>query len=162
MNNRKFSGRNLHHRDDHPSSIQQISHDLTLDSHRTRLLERLLLSRSRSQRHFGVDRESSILLSGLSTAVSASEVATTTSAEPEFSVKSSQISRPKLTQSQHHQPPSTNSSFNIELLLQQAREKIIHSEATKECPAGKNKLTWEKWNYVLKSISRNFFYLLCI
>ena len=104
MNNRKFSGRNLHHRDDHPSSIQQISHDLTLDSHRTRLLERLLLSRSRSQRHFGVDRESSILLSGLSTAVSASEVATTTSAEPEFSVKSSQISRPKLTQSQHHQP----------------------------------------------------------
>ena len=137
MNNRKFSGRNLHHRDDNPSSIQQISHDLTLDSHRTRLLERLLLSRSRSQRHFGVDRESSILLSGLSTAVSASEVATTTSAEPEFSVKSSQISRPKLTQSQHHQPPSTNSSFNIELLLQQAREKIIHSEATKECPAGK-------------------------
>ena len=147
VNNRKFSGRNLHHRDDHPSSIQQISHDLTLDLHRTRLLERLLLSRSRSQRHFGVDRESSILLSGLSTAVSASEVATTTSAEPEFSVKSSQISRPKLTQSQHHKPPSTNSSFNIELLLQQAREKIIHSEATKECPAGKKKLTWEKWNY---------------
>ena len=101
--NRNFAARNLH-RD---PSIQQITHDLTLDSHRARLLERLLLTR---QRHFG-DRE--ILLSGLSTAVSASEVAAAASTE---------AGGPKLTQPQ---PPP----FNIEVLLQQAREKIIHSEA---------------------------------
>ena len=110
--NRNFAARNLH-RD---PSIQQITHDLTLDSHRARLLERLLLTR---QRHFvGGDRE--ILLSGLSTAVSASEVAAAAAAT---TTASTEAGGPKLTQ------PPAPPPFNIEVLLQQAREKIIHSEA---------------------------------
>ena len=117
--NRNFAARNLH-RD---PSIQQID----LDSHRARLLERLLLTRS--QRHFGDERD--ILLSGLSAgAVSASEV---TAAATTTAASIAEAASPKLTHQPHHQP----APFNIEILLQQAREKIIHSEAAKEYPGKK-------------------------
>ena len=91
--------------------LHQVQHDLTLDTHRTRLLERLLLSR---QRHFG-DRE--ILLSGLSTAASS---------EQEACGSSGSVSN----MTYHPQEEADNFNTNIEVLLKAARDQIVRSEAS--------------------------------
>ena len=90
----------------------QVQHDLTLDTHRTRLLERLLLSR---QRHFG-DRE--ILLSGLSTAASSEQEA--------CGGNSGSVSN----MTYHPQEEADNFNTNIEVLLKAAGDQIVRSEAS--------------------------------